>query len=208
MDLAQIAVLLKPFVELTSPQLEQTSRYLDLLLKWNARINLTAVRRAEQLVPRHFGESYFAASQLLSGEEDCGVIDVGSGAGFPGLPLAIFRPEAHVSMIEADSRKAAFLNEVITILGLKNARALNQRAEAYSEVADLVTLRAVEKFERSLSTSVGFLRTGGRVALMVGSSQVESARLVAPEISWSDPVAIPESRSRVLFVGTNTVKVG
>lgn len=204
MDLAQIAVLLKPYVELTGTQLEQTSRYLDLLLKWNARINLTAVRRPEEIVPRHFGESYFAASVLR--QNDGGqVIDLGSGAGFPGLPLAIFWPKAQVTLIEANARKAVFLNEVIGDLNLKNARVFSQRAEIYSETADAVILRAVEKFEQSLPVAVGLVRTGGRVALMIGASQMENIQ--DRGVAWGDPVPIPESDSRVLVVGTKIVKV-
>lgn len=208
MDSSQVSVLLRPYAELTASQLEQTSRYLDLLLKWNARINLTSVRKPDEILARHFGESYFAASRLLEPSVSCGVVDVGSGAGFPGLPLAIFFPQAQVTLIEADARKATFLNEVIGALNLTNAQVFKQRAEAYAQKADLVTMRAVEKFEKSLPIAVGLVRPGGRIALMVGSSQMEAATRLAPEVSWAEPVPIPQSNSRVLAVGTRMVKVG
>lgn len=208
MDSSQISLLLRPYAELTASQLERTSRYLDLLLKWNARINLTSVRKPDEIVARHFGESYFAAARVLEPAVSCEVVDVGSGAGFPGLPLAIFCPQAHVVLIEADTRKATFLNEVIGALELKNAQVFNRRAEAYEQTADLVTLRAVEKFQKSLPIAVELVRSGGRIALMVGSSQKEHATRIASEVSWSEVVPIPQSNSRVLAVGTRMVKVG
>jgi len=116
-DTAAIAHLLGPFVELEKSQLGNISIYIDLLLKWNARINLTAVRNPEEIVTRHFGESFFAAQLLLPSGLEGAVIDLGSGAGFPGLPLAMFAPAIQVTLIESNHRKAAFLNEVILPLG-------------------------------------------------------------------------------------------
>src|SRR5262245_5060358 len=126
---ATITEILRPFVELGREELEQTSTYLDLLLKWNAKVNLTAVRMPEEIIARQFGESFFAAERLAP-QADETVIDLGSGAGFPGLPLAILAPAARVTLIESHGKKAAFLNEVIFALGLKKAKVFSQRAEA------------------------------------------------------------------------------
>src|SRR5260370_29016051 len=112
-DSATIARLLQPFATLDKQQLDQTSAYLDLLLKWNAKTNLTSVRVPEEIVTRHFGESFFAANLLLAPGRPQTVIDLGSGAGFPGLPMAIFAPAVQVALLESNARKAAFLNEVI-----------------------------------------------------------------------------------------------
>src|SRR5262245_318576 len=97
-NINEIAALLRPFVELDPQRLEQISIYIDLLLKWNSRVNLTAVRRPEEMVQRHFGESFFAAARLLRRESEESIIDLGSGAGFPGLPIAMFAPQAEVTL--------------------------------------------------------------------------------------------------------------
>src|ERR1022692_1287749 len=119
MDAARIAELLGPFLggEPLSPDLAaQLQAYLELLLRWNARINLTAVRDPEQIVTRHFGESLFAARVL----RDTGALaagatlaDVGSGAGFPGIPIQLFAPDVRVTLIESQNKKATFLREVV-----------------------------------------------------------------------------------------------
>src|SRR5262245_51331172 len=122
MEQTRIAALLAPFVQtrLESRQLEQLAAHLDLLLKWNARINLTAVRDAEQIVSRHFGESRFAAETLLRDHPVQTAIDVGSGAGFPGVPLSIFAPQVSITLIESQNKKATFLKEVAHSLSLPN----------------------------------------------------------------------------------------
>jgi 16S rRNA (guanine527-N7)-methyltransferase len=205
-DTAIIAALLQPFAELTSEQLAQTSTYIDLLLKWNAKVNLTAVRNREEIVTRHFGESFFVAARLALGPGDA-AIDLGSGAGFPGLPLAMFAPVVQVTLIESNGKKAAFLNEVISVLQLKNAKVFSRRAETYPAKADVVTMRAVEKFESALPVALALVRDGGRLALMIGTSQVSRSKTLAPHVRWQEPLAIPGGHSRVLAVGTKQVIV-
>jgi 16S rRNA (guanine(527)-N(7))-methyltransferase RsmG/2-amino-4-hydroxy-6-hydroxymethyldihydropteridine diphosphokinase len=197
----KIAELLRPFVVLDSRQLVATSIYLDLLLKWNAKMNLTAVRVPEEMVTRHFGESFFAAARLFSQGPAINVIDLGSGAGFPGLPLAIFVPEAQVTLIEANGKKAAFLNEVVSALKLANVTVVRQRGESFSVSADLVTMRAVEEFATSLPIAAKLVKAGGRLGLMIGASQVSAAKAAIPGFVWEEPIAVPASRSRVLLVG-------
>ena len=202
MDTSAISRLLEPYGDLTTKQLEKTAAYLSLLLKWNAKVNLTAVRDPEKIVSRHFGESFFAARQLLTPEAETSVIDLGSGAGFPGLPLAIFAPRAVVTLIESNAKKTAFLNEVISALGLSNASVARQRGEDFAGSAALVTMRAVEKFENAVPTALRLVRPGGRLALMIGESQTSTAHSKAREVLWSDPVLVPGSNSRIILVGT------
>jgi 16S rRNA (guanine527-N7)-methyltransferase len=202
-DLATIAAILRPFARLSPEQLDQTSIYLDLLLKWNARINLTAVRSPQEIVTRHFGESFFVASRLLPATESISVIDLGSGAGFPGLPLAMFAPSASVTLIESNTKKAAFLNEVIAMLKLKNVVALRQRGEDCSQTARLVTMRAVEDFGRALPIALRLVEPAGRIALMIGAGQVALAKSIVPEVVWAEPVPVPESHARVLLVSSS-----
>src|SRR5437868_12076712 len=102
-SLEQIAELLAPFVgttPLTDSQVSAIRTYIELLLKWNSKLNLTAIRDPEEIVTRHFGESLFAARQLFpSGDSHKAVIDVGSGAGFPGLPFKLWSPSIEITLI-------------------------------------------------------------------------------------------------------------
>jgi 16S rRNA (guanine527-N7)-methyltransferase len=247
MDTAHIAELLEPFLRATvelpgspeparanaaaavlSPaQLKYISTYIDILLRWNARINLTAIRDPEDIVTRHFGESLFAARHLfpggrvvpggraalqgrVNGQEEMGalapevhrVADVGSGAGFPGLPLKLWSPDISLTLIESDHKKAAFLREVARALTLTDVNIQIARAETLTgTVFDTVTLRAVERFEAILPTAVGLVAHSGRLALLISSAQQDQARSTLPDLTWSAPAPIPHSRSRILLIG-------
>jgi 16S rRNA (guanine527-N7)-methyltransferase len=198
---------------LSDQQLTFISMYIDILLKWNQRINLTAVRTPEEIVTRHFGESLFAAQQLFPGSRASAqrdvasdvstVVDVGSGAGFPGLPVKIWAPEIRLTLIESNHKKATFLREVVRALGLKDADVFADRAENFTAAsADLVTLRAVERFEEAAPTAAGLVRPSGRLALLIGESQIEQATIAVEDLRWQAPVSIPLSNRRVLLVGS------
>jgi 16S rRNA (guanine527-N7)-methyltransferase len=203
-----IAQLLEPFIKLDETRLRSISTYIDLLLKWNARINLTAIREPSEIVQRHFGESLFAAKSLLDQKLPHSAIDLGSGAGFPGVPFALLAPDVQVTLIESQQKKATFLKELVRALGLSNVKVFGDRAEGYSGTSDLVMLRAVEKFEQALRMAVRLTNDGGRVALMIGSGQVEAARKLAVEVIWNDAIQVPCSLSRELLVGIKAIKVG
>lgn len=193
--------LLAPYISrpLDEETLAQFQLYLDLLLKWNAKINMTAVRQAEEIVQRHFGESLFAADQLqLDGAST--LIDFGSGAGFPGLPIKIIAPHLHVTLIESQQKKATFLREVIRTLDLKNIVVHAGRAEESSLKSEIVTMRAVEKFEAALTIAASLVEARGRLALLIGSAQVDVARQVLPHFQWQNPIPIPRSRERLVLV--------
>jgi 16S rRNA (guanine527-N7)-methyltransferase len=215
MNPGRIAELLAPFATVTPAQLDHISIYIDLLQRWNARVNLTAIRDPEEIVTRHFGESLFAASHLLprSALADSAakspaaaegrvhrIVDLGSGAGFPGLPLKIWSPQSSVTLIESNQKKVAFLREVTRALTLTSIDVFSDRAEAYPPAtAALVTLRAVEHFETILSTAASLVRPGGRLALLIATPQIPAAT-VQP-LTWSAPIPIPRSASRVLLTG-------
>jgi 16S rRNA (guanine527-N7)-methyltransferase len=203
-ETSAIAHLLQPFIELDETRLRAISTYIDLLLKWNARMNLTAIRGPNEIVQRHFGESLFAAKYLLEQQRPQTAIDLGSGAGFPGVPFAMLAPDVQVTLIESQQKKATFLKELVRVLELKNVKVFGDRAESYRETAELVMLRAVEKFQEALKMAISLTSRGGRVGLMIGSGQVELARSLSPEISWSDAVEIPCSNSRALLVGSRS----
>jgi len=203
-----IAHLLEPFIELDETRLRAISTYIDLLLKWNARINLTAIREPSEIVQRHFGESLFAAKHLLEQKLPQTAIDLGSGAGFPGVPFALLAPEVHVTLIASQQKTATFLKALVYVLGLKNVEVFSDRAENYPAAADLVMLRAVERFEQALRAAMRLTNEGGRTALLIGSGQVETARRLSTEVIWDDPVETPCSLSRELLVGIIQLKVG
>jgi 16S rRNA (guanine527-N7)-methyltransferase len=223
MQPARIAALLCPFLggrSLSDAQLAQLTTYLDLLLRWNARINLTSVRDPEQIVTRHFGESLFAARHLYSqpATRNSQLVDLGSGAGFPGLPIKIWAPALRAMLLESNQRKATFLREAVRALQLTGVQVVSDRAENFAaEIANYklqiansvtVTLRAVERFHQILPAAVRLLQqfptTSRRLALLIGAAQVEPARLIANTLAWSDPLRIPESSQRVLLIGTSS----
>jgi 16S rRNA (guanine527-N7)-methyltransferase len=248
-----IAELLDPFLDeangqrLTADDLAHISTYIDMLLRWNARINLTAIRDPEEIITRHFGESFFAARHLFPGrahvgtaesnrrknreghgfsrvDEDCSeigalapegfvsderrtandypaVADIGSGAGFPGLPIKIWAPDISLTLIESNQKKATFLREVVRALTLTDVNILTARAETLPGPAyDLVTLRAVEHFETILPVAANLVAPGGRLALLIGSSQLATARNKLLDLAWCDPLPVPSSHARVLAI--------
>ena len=201
----RIAELLAPFLseyQLSDAQLSATARYLDLLVKWNARINLTAVRDPEEIVRRHFGESLFAAMHLFPDQSaSATAIDIGSGAGFPGVSFKIWAQGLEVSLIESNQKKATFLRELASALNLTGLKVISDRAENLSIQAELVTFRAVENFEQTLQTARRLVSHAGRIALLIGESQLEIARSGLPALDWDQPLPIPQSQSRILLVG-------
>ncbi len=207
-ETSAIGRLLEPFANLDEQRLRLISIYIDVLLKWNARVNLTAVRDPAEIVTRHFGESFFAARLLCSQPPHGRVIDLGSGAGFPGIPMAMAMPESRFVLIESQQKKATFLREAIFSLGLKNATVFAGRGEDYPDQADLVTMRAVERFDKALPAALELLAPEGRIALMIGAAQLPQAKSLAPKVDWADPVVVPGGHSRILLVGSKKAKVG
>lgn len=224
MNAARIAELLAPFIG----EYDQTnagalfahiSTYIDILVRWNSRINLTAIRDPEQIVTRHFGESLFLASHLFAGTAAVGcpaapsaanagactniaLADVGSGAGFPGIPIKLWAPAISLTLIESNHKKAAFLREIARSLTLTDVNIQNARAETLPPSAfDVVTLRAVERFDLALPIAARLLKPQGRLALLIASAQLSKAQSLLPHRRVSDPLPIPLSTSRVMVVG-------
>lgn len=183
-------------------QVEQTKiliDYLSLIIRWNARTNLTSVRDPEGILARHFVESIAVAHALPSGIS--ALLDFGSGAGFPGIPISLVRPEISVTLAESQGKKAAFLQEAVRVTGVV-ARVHPGRAESLSRQFDCVTLRAVDHMERALPAAGRLVRPTGWLAPMTthaGSTGIEVA--VGEHFSWSAPVALPGSENRILALG-------
>ena len=194
-----IADLLTPYLpDPPAALLPQLSTYLDLLLKWNARTNLTAIRDPEEIVRRHFGESLFAARHLnptTPAPSPVTLLDFGSGAGFPGLPIALLRPDLQVTLAESQNKKAAFLREAVRTLNLPNVEVWAARVEALpaNRQFRVVTLRAVDNMEAALSAAKVRIAPGGLLALLTTTQQ-------APNEGHSHP--LPNSQSGILYLQT------
>jgi len=189
-------------VAVTDEQIEQIQRYMALLLKWNDAMNLTAIRDPLEILYRHFCESMFGASLLPEGGGR--LADVGSGGGFPGLPLKIARPDLDVCLIDSNVKKATFLAEVVRELGLPGTRVLVSRYEELGEEIvplDIVCSRAVGEFAAFLEWAASE-RIGARtVMLWIGGRDLDEARL-SKEWIWSEPITIPQSLRRFILVGS------
>ncbi|HTV54775.1 MAG TPA: 16S rRNA (guanine(527)-N(7))-methyltransferase RsmG [Terriglobia bacterium] len=225
---ARIAELLHPFLSptqhsepgqrpgdesdvLSEIQSQNISTYIDILLRWNSRINLTAIRDEEHIVTRHFGESLFAARLLFppvpfANQQPLAspirLADLGSGAGFPGIPIKLWNPNVSLTLIESNHKKATFLREVVRTLTLTDVDIQNVRAESLPASSfDIVTLRAVERFADALPVAARLLTPEGRLALLIASSQVSVATSTFPSLHWIPPTPIPASRERVVLLG-------
>ena len=156
-------------VTLDDSQLARFAALSDLLLDWNTRINLTAITEPEEVITRHFLDSLTCALALAPEERarPLALLDVGSGAGFPGLPLAIAYPHWRVTLLEATGKKTRFQEAAIAALGLTNTHALNGRAEELAHARghrgryDVVTARAVATLPTLLEYCLPFVRPGG-----------------------------------------------
>ena len=204
MTATEISEALKPFLgpdfQLSADQLSSVQTYLELLRKWNSKINLTAIREPKEIITRHFGESFFAARHSPI-QFDQTAIDIGSGAGFPGLPLKIWNHELSLSLIESNHRKATFLREAVRALNFSKVDVVISRAEDVRAQADLVTLRAVENFERILPVARRLTKTSGRIVLLIGAAQIGAAEAILSDVKWEPALPIPGSDTRILLVG-------
>jgi 16S rRNA (guanine527-N7)-methyltransferase len=204
-----IGKLLEPYVGLPKGQAEGWAAedvdwfavhsklliYLELILKWNARINLTAIRTPEEIVQRHFGESLFVGGHIGA----CGtLLDFGSGAGFPGVPIQLLKPEVRVTLAESHGKKAAFLHEVVRSLGLPT-EVWAGRVEAMPPERrfDAVVLRAVDDMERAVCEAG--LRARERV-LIVGTARQPIHAGLAENFRMDEPVALPVSNDGMLWI--------
>ncbi|QHS52684.1 16S rRNA (guanine(527)-N(7))-methyltransferase RsmG [Edaphobacter sp. 12200R-103] len=191
---AQIEKVLQPYLSPISPELTlQLSAYLGLLTKWNARTNLTAVRDPEEMVRRHFGESLFTGRHLGDPLPDT-LLDLGSGAGFPGIPIALLHPSIAVTLAESQNKKATFLREVVRTLGLKNIEVWGGRAEDLpaDRTFHTVTLRAVDHMAAALDAAVS--RAAQQILLLAtGASEILGG------LSLQEKIPLPESHGSFLL---------
>jgi 16S rRNA (guanine527-N7)-methyltransferase len=173
----------------TPLQVGQLHRHYEMLVRWNKILNLTSVREERDIIERHFLESIFLGSYLP--EWALRIADIGSGAGFPGIPVAIMRPASSVTLIESHQRKAAFLKEVAR--ELLNTRVIAARAEDVEEEFDWAISRAVAPDQLAPA-----LRRARNALLLAGDSGPE---LIAG-FTWEPPIKLPWGKQRYIWSGS------
>src|SRR5712692_6752986 len=204
-----LAVIRRALAEFKLPayddQVLHIQQYIRILLAWNEKINRTPIRDPLEILYRHFCESMVAAEIIP--ERGGRLADVGSGGGFPGLPLKIIRPDLRVFLVESNLKKATFLAEVVRELGLNDTQVLVRRyEELHEEIAplDYVCSRALGEFPSFLEWA-GSKQTGARqVILWIGARDLPEIHKVDAWV-WQEPIPVPHSLRRLLLVGTRAL---
>jgi 16S rRNA (guanine527-N7)-methyltransferase len=183
-------------------QVQQIQQYTRFLLIWSDKVNLTAIRDPLEILYRHFCESMFGANLLPV--ENCRLADVGSGGGFPGLPLKILRPDLQLFLVESSVKKATFLAEVVRELGLTDVRVSVSRFEELGEELaplDVVCSRALGDFGNFLGWAASPQISAKRALLWLGGRDLDEVRAL-PGWNWVRPVAVPKSLQRYILSGS------
>jgi len=200
----EIVDALRPYEFGATPDFcEKTKLYINLLLRWNEKVPLTTITSTKEILRFHFGESLFG---IVAGRiEERRLADVGSGAGFPGAPLAMALPGLQVILIESNAKKAAFLSELKRELLLQNLAVYRGRAEsmAAEERFDIVTARAVGEYAKLLTWARKHLDQAGtgRTVLWLGTRQIDEVRTHG-RWEWAKPIPVPKTRGRYVLVGS------
>ncbi len=185
---------------------EQFLAYLTVLLRWNAKLNLTAIRAPEQIMQRHFVECAFAAQHLP--RDVATLLDYGSGAGLPGLPIAICRPEIRVTLAESQGKKASFLREAARCAGI-STEVYDRRVETIPQERqfDAVTMRAVEKMESAVPVAIRYTRRYLVLFATERSSERSgpAPRQLSSEFTWPEPISLPNADQRILVIGRRVI---
>ena len=177
------------FVSLSGAQVAALEAHFELLTRWNKKLNITTIENAEEAITRHYGEALFLGAHLPAGE--LRIVDIGSGGGFPGIPVAVLRPECTITLVESHQRKAVFLKEATR--GTANVRVLARRAEDVAEEFDWAISRAVSYADLSSVLA----RLAPRAALLTGGAEPADLGM-----KWGSATALPWGRERFLRIGT------
>ena len=193
-------------ITLDAGQILLIQQYMQILKHWNEKLNLTAIRDPLEILHRHFCECMYASVAV---EGDFGrLADIGSGAGFPGIPLKILRPEMELFLVESNIKKGTFLAEVVRELEMSNARVLISRYEELSEELaplDYVCSRAVGEFGPFLAWAASERLSARRTLLWVGGRDLDEIRK-SRQWEWQEPILVPQSLQRYLLVGVKKVE--
>jgi 16S rRNA (guanine527-N7)-methyltransferase len=194
------SLLVQEDLPVLDPLLEnQFDSYLSLIVRWNSRTALTAVREEREILSRHFVESIACAVAVPQNVRT--LLDFGSGAGFPGIPIALCRSDISVTLAESQNKKAAFLREAARTLGLK-ATVHGGRAENLTKTFDCVVLRAVDHMETAVAAASHLLSFSGWIMIMTTRSKVLSVQEAAGSgFLWERCIELPLSEDRVITTG-------
>jgi 16S rRNA (guanine527-N7)-methyltransferase len=188
---------LEPLDELTASRF---GNYVLLFLRWNARLNLSAIRDESGVISIHIIDSIALARTLPRGIST--LLDFGSGAGLPGIPIALCCPQIAVTLAESQGKKAAFLQEAVRVLGIR-ATVYAGRAETLRAVFDCVVLRAVEKMPKAVAAATRLVGPEGYLALMTTTSRLDELKDAAgAEFSWTTQKPLSGATDRIVAIGS------
>jgi len=176
--------------------------YTETLLRWNEKISLTTVTDPTEILRLHFGESFFAAS--VSGIANGRVADIGTGAGFPGIPMRMVRRGLDLTLVEPIAKRTAFLGEVLRNLTISDATIIRCRMEELPTEAscfDLIVARALGRYDRLLRWSETRISRNGSIMLLLGESDTEHISKDQNWV-WCQPKRIPQSKGRFILIGS------
>ena len=187
-------------INLENEQIKKFYEYMNLLLEWNEKFNLTAIVEPKEIILKHFIDSLTIEKYINEGNK---IIDVGTGAGFPGIPLSIYKPEIDITLLDSLNKRIIFLQEVIEKLEMKNIEAVHGRAEEFAknkrEMFDIATSRAVAPLNILLEYLLPFVKIGGTCLCMKGSNidEVENSKraleILGGKIEKIETIKLPES---------------
>ena len=180
---------LKEFnIEINEEQIKSFEKYMNLLLEWNEKINLTAITQPDEVKLKHFVDSLTVLKYI---NDDDKVIDIGTGAGFPGIPLKIMKGNTKITLLDSLNKRINFLNIVIETLNLRNIQAIHGRAEEiarnklYREKYDVAVSRAVANLSTLSEYMLPFVKVGGKCICMKGANvneEIEKAKNAIKEL--------------------------
>ncbi len=188
----------------TKEQLKQSETYAKMLLEYNKKFNLTAITKQEDIYLKHFYDS-LTITKEIDLDQELKVLDIGTGAGFPGIVLKIFFPKLDLILLDSNNKKISFLNEVIKELGLKKIKCIHGRAEElptnYREYFDIVTSRAVANLRVLTELSIPYLKVNGYFISLKGKADEElkeaesTLKVLNCEIEKIDKFILPDQVS-------------
>ena len=191
-------------INLTDKMIDQLNFYAQYLKEYNEKINLTAITEYEEVLDKHFFDSLLCVDRRLEGS----LVDVGTGAGFPGVVLKIVSPELNVLLIEPITKRCTFLNSLIEKLDLKNIEVINQRGEDYSlnhrEQYDYVTARAVSNLNNLIEVCGAMVKVNGYFICLRGKdgiAEIDSAAIAIKKMGFE----IEKTSKESLFDGSSRI---
>lgn len=203
-------------IKITDEQVEQLYKYMNLLIEWNEKINLTAIIEPEDIILKHFVDSLTIANEI---PENAIVADIGTGAGFPGLPIKILKPQTEMFLIDSLNKRIKFLDQVINENELKKIYTIHARAEEighnknYRGTCDVVTSRAVAKLNVLLEYMMPLVRLGGKCICLKGPNveeEIDKAKnaieILGGEIEKIENITLPDSDNKRTIIVIKAVK--